>query len=49
MLGRIRDRWDREAAKADDKAAKAANPRRALIPDYELYEPPPPPPSSKWE
>jgi hypothetical protein len=46
VLGRLRDwwdSWDREAA--DPRRAVAAEPRRALIPDYEVYEPPP----SRWK
>ena len=39
VLGRLRDFWDGEADEA--RRAAAVEARRALIPDYEVYEPPP--------
>jgi hypothetical protein len=41
VLGRLRDFWDDGAP----ESRSAAEPRRALIPEYELYEPPP----SRWK
>ena len=41
VLGRLRDLYDGDGA----ESRRAAEPRRELIPEYEVYEPPP----SRWQ
>ena len=43
VLGRLRDFYDGIGGGKDFDDGEAVEPRRALIPDYEVYEPP-----SRW-
>jgi hypothetical protein len=43
VLGRLRDFYDGIGSGRDFDECEAVEPRRALIPDYEVYEPP-----SRW-